>query len=116
MVSLNFADLKDITVLFNFIMANPSMKSGETWTPICVPGCSEQFMLHVYICFKSTNLGLVLVCTDHNSFDECHDFSARVYEGLYAKRYYAGAGKPSLFDLVDKYTLTMHQTNDMKEV
>lgn len=31
----------DVTVIFNFFMANPSMKSGETWTPICVPGVSE---------------------------------------------------------------------------
>ena len=103
-------------MIFNFIMANPSMKSGETWTPICVPGCSEQFMLHVYICYKSTNLGLVLVCTDSNSFEECHEFSSNVFEGLNAKRYYAGASKPSVFDVVDKCTLTMYQTNDMKEV
>jgi hypothetical protein len=65
-------------------------------------------MLHVYICYKSTNLGLVLVCTDHNSFDECHDFSASVFEGLYAKRFYAGVNKPSVFDVVDKCTLTMY--------
>jgi hypothetical protein len=103
-------------VIFNFIMANPAMKSGETWTPICVPGCSEQFMLHVYICYKSSNLGLVLVCTDYNSFEECHEFSSHVFEGLNAKRYYAGASKPSVFDVVDKCTLTMYQTNDMKEV
>lgn len=97
--------LADVTVIFNFIMANPSMKSGETWTPICVPGCSEQYMLHVYTCYKSTNMGLVLVCTDHNSFEECHDFSARVFESLYAKKMYNGPNKPSLFDQVDKSTI-----------
>lgn len=73
-------------------------------------------MLHVYICYKSTNLGLVLVCTDHNCFDDCRDFSQRVFEGLYNKRNYAGAAKPSLFDVVDKCTVQMYQMNDMKEV
>ena len=92
------------------------MKSGETWTPICVPGCSEQFMLHVYICFKSTNTGLVLVCTDHNCFEECHEFSNQVFAGLNAKRFYAGANKPGLFEVVDKCTIQMFQMNDMKEV
>ena len=55
----------DITVIFNFMMALSSMTNGETWTPICVPGCTEDYMLHVYISFKQLNLGVVLVCTDH---------------------------------------------------
>ena len=42
----------DVTVIFNFMMALSSMTNGETWTPICVPGCTEEYMLHVYICFK----------------------------------------------------------------
>jgi len=55
----------DVTVIFNFMMALSSMTNGETWTPICVPGCTEEYMLHVYISFKQSNLGIVLVCTDH---------------------------------------------------
>ena len=92
------------------------MKSGQTWTPICVPGCSEEFMLHVYICFKSVNLGLILVCTDHNSFEECHEFSKEIFDELHRRRYYAGANKPTLTDVVDKCTLQMYSMNDMKEV
>ena len=63
----------DIMVIFNYIWGMPSMKYGETWTPICVPGCSEDYMLHVYICFKSPNLGMVIVCTDHSTtaFEQC---------------------------------------------
>ena len=61
-------------------------------------------------------MGLVLVCTDHNSFEECHDFSARVFENLYAKKTVTGPSKLSLFDQVDKCTVQMYQTIDMKEV
>ena len=70
----------DVTVIFNFMMALSSMTNGETWTPICIPGCTEQYMLHVYICFRQLNLGIVLVCTDHQSFEECHEFSNQVYD------------------------------------
>ena len=65
----------DVTVIFNFMMALSSMTNGETWTPICIPGCTEEYMLHVYISFKQLNLGIVLVCTDHQCFEECHEFS-----------------------------------------
>lgn len=63
----------DVNLLFNYLWSMPSMKQGETWTPICVPGCTEDFMLHVYTNFKQFNLGIVLVCTDHATqcFDEC---------------------------------------------
>lgn len=43
---------EDVAVIFNFMMALSSMTNGETWTPICIPGCTEEYMLHVYICFK----------------------------------------------------------------
>jgi len=68
---------EDIMVIFNYLWSLPSMKHGETWTPICIPGCSEDFMLHVYIHFKSPNLGLVLICTDHSTtcFEQCQYFS-----------------------------------------
>ena len=63
----------DVTVLMNYIYANPSMKNGETWTPICIPGISEDFLLYVYIHYFTVNFGIILVCTDHSGdvFFEC---------------------------------------------
>lgn len=46
---------------------------GETWTPICIPGISELFILHIYIRYFTVNFGIVIVCTDHNSFYECKE-------------------------------------------
>ena len=91
-------------MIFNFMMALSSMTNGETWTPICVPGCTEEYMLHVYICFKQVNLGIVLVCTDHSCFEECHEFSNQVYEFLHKNRFYAGANKPTLQEVVNRCT------------
>ena len=57
----------------NYVFANPSMKNGETWTPICIPGISEEYILYVYIYYYTSNLGVLFVCTDHNHevFFEC---------------------------------------------
>ena len=65
--------LRDINVLLNYIFANPSMKNGETWTPICVPGISEDFLLYVYIHYFTVNFGIIIICTDHSGevFFEC---------------------------------------------
>jgi hypothetical protein len=46
---------------------------GETWTPICIPGISEQFILHIYIRYFTVNFGIVIVCTDPNNFYECKE-------------------------------------------
>lgn len=61
-------------------------------------------MLHVYICFKQVNLGMVLVCTDHQSFEDCHEFNNSVLEELSRKKFYAGANKPCLQDVVNRCT------------
>jgi hypothetical protein len=65
--------LRDITVILNYIFANPSMKNGETWTPICIPGITEDHILYVYMHFHTPNTGIIIVCTDHSSeiFFEC---------------------------------------------
>jgi hypothetical protein len=70
----------------NYIYANPSMKNGgETWTPICIPGISEQFILHIYIRYFTVNFGIVIVCTDHNSFYECKEQAEEIYQAILDK-------------------------------
>lgn len=68
--------------------------------PLCLPGCATDFLLHVYTCFTYSNMGVVLVCTDHStaSFEQCHHYREMVYRELFLpnNRYYAGANKPSL--------------------
>ena len=53
----------DINLLMNYIYSTPSLKQSETWTPMCVPGVSEEFLLHVYVNYYNNNLGLLFVST-----------------------------------------------------
>jgi hypothetical protein len=70
----------------NYIYANPSMKNGgETWTPICIPGISEQFILHIYIRYFTVNFGIVMVCTDHNNFYECKEQAEEIFQSILDK-------------------------------
>ena len=59
--------ISDVTLLMNYIYSSPSFKSTETWTPLCIPGISEEFMLHIYINYYTSNLGLVFISNDSES-------------------------------------------------
>ena len=74
---------QDIQVLMNYIYANPSMKNGgETWTPICLPGINEQFLLHTYLRYFTINFGILIVCTDPNSFYECKERAEELFQAI----------------------------------
>jgi len=66
----------DVNLLFNYVWSVSQMNAGEAWTPLCMPGCSEEFMLHCYTCFRGDNLGMILMCTDHEAdyFLECNEY------------------------------------------
>jgi nucleoside-diphosphate-sugar epimerase len=63
------------------------MKNGETWTPICIPGISEEFLLYVYIHFYTPNFGVIIVCTDHTGevFFECQKAGREIFKELAEK-------------------------------
>lgn len=94
--------VRDITVVLNYIYANPSMKNGETWTPICIPGISEEYILYVYIHYFTLNLGCIIICTDHShdSFFECQKQSAQIFTEIKEK---------GLIEIIDRCTIQMYQ-------
>lgn len=76
----------DITLIMNYFYANSSMKQGETWTPICIPGISEEHLLHIYMRFYTANLGLIFIATE-SSFDVFHEYKKageNIYEAIVA--------------------------------
>ena len=53
----------DINLIFNYIHSTPSLMTEETWTTMCIPGISEEYLLHVYCKFHSKHLGIVFIST-----------------------------------------------------
>lgn len=67
----------DINLIFNYIHSTPSLFEEETWTTMCIPGISEEFLLHVYCKFDSDALGIVFISTsDEESAFTCFSESA----------------------------------------
>lgn len=62
---------EDMLMLMNFVNSSTSMKSSETWTPICVPGISSKKYLYAYIDFLAGNLCLIMICTGQDQFFDC---------------------------------------------
>lgn len=118
---------------------------GETWTPICIPGISESFILHIYIRYFTVNFGIVIVCTDHNSFYDCKEQAEEIFQAILDKdkekektesksvqhTIIKGSSIPranlqdssqqietqsSVIDLIDKCTIQMYTRFTMKEL
>jgi len=108
----------DVNLLFNYIWTTSRMNMGEAWTPICLPGCSDEFTLHVYTCFRGDNLGMVVVCTDHDpqNLEECSEYRTEVFEYLNMNRFINGPKSPTLYDEINKTTIAMHEVVDYKEI
>mmetsp|Transcript_6118 Transcript_6118/g.10730 ORF Transcript_6118/g.10730 Transcript_6118/m.10730 type:complete len:409 (+) Transcript_6118:1-1227(+) len=60
----------DVVMLVNLLSSNSSLRSSMTWTPICLPGYSDQGFLYAYISFfKNSPIGLALLSTNANAFN-----------------------------------------------
>ena len=104
-------------MILNYIYANPSMKNGETWTPICIPGIKEEYILYVYIHYYTQNLGVIMICTDHSSevFFDCQKHAGNMFKEIADK---------GLIEVIDKCTVQMYEKFskvllsflDMKEI
>ena len=79
------------------------MKNGETWTPICIPGISEEFLLYVYIHFYTPNFGVIIVCTDHTGevFFDCQKAGREIFKELAEK---------NILTIIDTCTIKQHET------
>lgn len=53
----------DVNLVFNYIQSTPSLITEETWTTMCIPGISEEYLLHVYCKFHNKHLGVVFIST-----------------------------------------------------
>jgi hypothetical protein len=58
---------------------------GETWTPICIPGISEEFLLHIYIRYFTVNFGIIIVSTDPSQFYECKEQAEEILQAILEK-------------------------------
>eukprot|EP01080_Neovahlkampfia_damariscottae_P011047 gene11047-3755_t len=70
----------DLLLLLNFINSSKSIRTSETWTPLCLPGFSPEGFLYAYIHFPKNDICLILINLSQNNFFECSTFKSNLEE------------------------------------
>jgi hypothetical protein len=70
--------MTDLLLLMNFVNSSTSMRSSETWTPLCLPALSSSQYVYVYVNFLNLDVGSsplssnASVSSNDFSFDMSH--------------------------------------------
>jgi len=63
------------------VLSSNSIKSSESWIPICLPGYNATGFLHAYVKFEPRlDVGLVLISKDRTGFYEAQRWSETIFE------------------------------------
>ena len=82
LINLTFADMILIQCL---IMSSDSLRNGESWVPICLPGISSEGFLQLYCNFVSTSKFGILFVTESQEQKYFNDFvnlSRKIYDEI----------------------------------
>ena len=52
-----------IHLLMNFVSSSSSFRTGESWTPVCLPRFNDRGFLHAHVCYVAKDVCLVLLST-----------------------------------------------------
>ncbi|CAK4646482.1 unnamed protein product [Aphanomyces euteiches] len=58
----------DVHLLLHVVDKMPSLKSSESWTPLCLPAFNASGFLYAYILFVLPNVNVILLSTDQTHF------------------------------------------------
>jgi hypothetical protein len=72
----------DVILIQNLIFSSPSLKSTESWVPICLPGISDVGYLQLYSNFVEEYVGIVFITQgqEHSYFIKFSESSQIIYE------------------------------------
>jgi hypothetical protein len=70
----------DLHLLLNTIETSATLRTAETWLPICLPKFNAAGFVHAYISFVLEDVGLVFVSADRDAFLELRTWKQTVVE------------------------------------
>jgi hypothetical protein len=71
---------RDLHLLLNTIETSATLRTAETWLPICLPKFNAAGFVHAYISFVLEDVGLVFVSADRDAFLELRTWKQTVVE------------------------------------
>ncbi|GAB5363613.1 hypothetical protein AAMO2058_000898800 [Amorphochlora amoebiformis] len=72
----------DLLLLTNFVTNSQSLRSGEAWTPICLPQVSSKGYVWAYVCFIIGDLSLTLITAHDGDFFQLQEVKRRIVSQL----------------------------------
>jgi hypothetical protein len=69
-------------LLLNTLATSATLRTVETWLPICLPKFNPAGFVHAYISFVRTDVGLVFISADRDAFEPLCGWKAQVEETL----------------------------------
>eukprot|EP00457_Paulinella_chromatophora_P007607 gb/GEZN01007631.1/.p1 GENE.gb/GEZN01007631.1/~~gb/GEZN01007631.1/.p1 ORF type:complete len:462 (+),score=55.52 gb/GEZN01007631.1/:121-1506(+) len=83
-------DSKDLLILMNFVTNSQSLRSSESWTPICLPNFSFQGYVYAYVQYLLEDVCLILITGSPDGFHTMKDCKEKIFEGLQKKGCFEG--------------------------
>ncbi|WWC67775.1 uncharacterized protein I206_101687 [Kwoniella pini CBS 10737] len=76
----------DLHLLLNTLASSATLRSSETWLPICFPKFNPAGFVHAYISYMTEDVGLVFVSADRDAFEDLRQWKSIVLEKLEVDR------------------------------
>ena len=86
-INLSF---NDIILIQCLIMSSDSLRSGESWVPICLPGISSEGFLQLYCNFVTTDkFGIIFITESQEQkyFNDFVNLSRKIYNEIEEQKY-----------------------------
>lgn len=75
----------DLQLLINTVTNSQSLRSSESWTPICLPKFSDKGYLYAYVCYIAEDVSLSLVTGDSLDFHNMQAAKVTMLDALTKK-------------------------------
>jgi hypothetical protein len=67
-------------LLLNTLDASPTLRSSESWLPMCFPKFNPAGFVHAYVSYVMEDVGLVFVSADREAFEDLQGWKNIVLE------------------------------------
>ena len=76
--------MADMLLIINFVNTMGSLRSSESWTPLCLPRFNDGGFLYAYIVFIAEDICLLIITPKQTpeQFHHCQTAKTRIVEQL----------------------------------
>eukprot|EP00163_Fabomonas_tropica_P028184 TRINITY_DN5692_c0_g1_i5.p1 TRINITY_DN5692_c0_g1~~TRINITY_DN5692_c0_g1_i5.p1 ORF type:complete len:372 (+),score=31.99 TRINITY_DN5692_c0_g1_i5:826-1941(+) len=74
----------DLLLILNLVNTSASLRTSETWTPICLPAFNDKGFLYSHVSFVAEDVCLLLLSTATDAFYQLNEHKNEILRGLQA--------------------------------